>query len=85
MNKDPKKIKLVYRCAVVYFIIVSLFLLFPPLVALFDRNDIWVGPMPLSQFYILLFTALIVIGMGVVYMFDKKYDNDEIDEEESKK
>jgi hypothetical protein len=64
------------------FILIALFLfclLCPPVTALFDRNDIWVGVMPLSQFYIFLFTGLIVVVLFVLYKFDVKYDNDELE------
>lgn len=80
MKDRVKKLKIIYRVAVVFFCITAFFLLFPPLVRVFDRNDLWVGFLPLSQFYILLFTGLVVVGMGVLYLLDKKYDQEETHE-----
>jgi hypothetical protein len=74
MKEHLKKLKIIYRVAVAFFCVVAFFLLFPPLVRVFDRNDIWIGFLPLSQFYILFFTGLVVAGMGVLYFLDKKYD-----------
>lgn len=54
----------------------------PPIVELFDRNDIWVGFMPLSQFFIIFFTGLVVVLLFIMYKFDAKYDSDEFDLEE---
>lgn len=71
MKTKKEKRKLLGRISVIYFCIMSLMLVFPPITKLFDRNDIWVGIMPLSQFYILFFTGMIVLGMGVVYYLDK--------------
>jgi hypothetical protein len=73
MSDNTKKLKIIYRAAVVFFCVVIVFLIFPPLVRIFDRNDVWVGILPLSQFYVLLFTGLVVVGMGVLYFLDKKY------------
>jgi hypothetical protein len=55
-------------------------LLCPPIVKIFDRNDIWIGILPLSQFFILLFTGLTVVGMGVLYALDKKLSARDEDE-----
>jgi hypothetical protein len=74
MKTKKEKIKLLNRISVIYFLVMSLILVFPPITGLFDRNDIWVGFMPLSQFYIFFFTGLIVIGLGVVYYLDKKLE-----------
>ena len=72
MKSKKEKVKVVYRIAVVYFAVMTLMLICPPITRLFDRNDIWIGIMPLSQVYILFFSALIVAGMGLLYAFDKK-------------
>ena len=72
MKSKKEKVKVVYRIAVIYFAVMTLMLICPPITRLFDRNDIWIGIMPLSQFYVLFFCALIVVGMGVLYAFDKK-------------
>jgi len=53
-------------------------LLFPPITAFFDRNDVWIGVFPLSQFYTLMFTGLAVAVLFVLYKLDEKYDNDEL-------
>ena len=72
MKSKKEKVKVVYRIAVIYFAVMTLMLICPPITRLFDRNDIWIGIMPLSQVYILFFSALIVAGMGLLYAFDKK-------------
>jgi hypothetical protein len=77
MSENVKKLKIIYRVAVAFFCVAAFFLLFPPLVRVFDRNDLWVGILPLSQFYILFFTGLVVVGMGVLYFLDKKFSNKE--------
>jgi hypothetical protein len=75
MSENTKKLKIIYRVAIVFFSIAVFFLVCPPLVKMFDRNDIWIGILPLSQFYILFFTGLVVVGMGVLYFIDKKLDS----------
>jgi hypothetical protein len=80
MNDNTKKMKIIYRVAVIFFCVMIFFLIFPPVVKAFDRNDIWIGILPLSQFYVLLFTGLVVLGMGVLYFLDRKYDKGETHE-----
>ena len=80
MKTKKEKIKLLNRVSVVYFLVMSLMLVCPPIVKIFDRNDIWVGFMPLSQFYILFFLGMIVVGLGVVYNLDKKLEGGDKDE-----
>lgn len=73
-QQDKKKIlKKVYRVFFIYFVVMYLILVFPPIIRLFDRNDIWVGIMPLSQFFILFFVGLVVLGMICLYHIDKKF------------
>lgn len=77
MHRQYKKhLAKVNRLYVTFGVVLStLFfcLIFPPIIALFDRNDIWVGIMPLSQFFIVIFTSLSVVSMIVLYLLDKKY------------
>ena len=73
-NDQSKKRKRVYRIFVGFFALMTLILVCPPITKLFDRNDIWVGIFPLSQFYILLFTGLIVVALGILYLIDKKWE-----------
>ncbi|MGI6630892.1 MAG: hypothetical protein ACOX4H_10400 [Bacillota bacterium] len=72
MKTKKEKQKLLYRISVLYFFIMSFILICPPITKLFDRNDIWVGIMPLSQFYILFFTSMIIVGLVVTYLIDAK-------------
>lgn len=74
-----KKIKTIRRVCGILIGLFAFCLVCPPITALFDRNDIWVGVMPLSQFYVLLFTGLIVVVLFALYKFDEKYDNDELE------
>ena len=82
MNKQEtqQKIRRIRRVGGILIALFSFCLLCPPITALFDRNDIWVGVLPLSQFYVLLFTGLIVAVLFALYKFDAKYDNDELEE-----
>jgi hypothetical protein len=73
MAAKKEKLKKIYRFFTIYFIVIIFILVFPPIVKLFDRTDIWIGIMPLSQFYILFFVGLVVLGMGILYRIDKKY------------
>jgi hypothetical protein len=69
-----EKRKIINRFAVIYFAIIIFILAFPPITKLFDRNDIWIGVMPLSQFYILFFLFLLILGMGILYMVERKME-----------
>ncbi len=73
MENHARKVKRLYAICGSVLLIIFFCLICPPIISLFDRNDIWVGFMPLSQFFIVLFTFLGVLTMGVLYYFDKKY------------
>ena len=68
-----KKRKTVYGIFSTILIILFLMITAPPIVQLYDRNDIWVGPVPLSQFCIFIIPFLAAITMAVLYFFDKKF------------
>ena len=70
--ENKKKRKTLY--AIFTVILIGLFIMItcPPIVQHFDRNDIWVGPFPLSQFYIFIVPFTASIAMAVLYFFDKK-------------
>jgi len=78
-EENKKKITRIRRVGGILIAIFAFCLICPPITALFDRSDIWVGIMPLSQFYIFLFTGLITATLFILYKFDAKYDNDELD------
>lgn len=72
MKTRKEKQKLLNLISTIYLAFMCFILICPPITKLFDRNDIWVGIMPLSQFYILFFTSMIVIGLVVTYLIDTK-------------
>lgn len=80
MKNRKQKQKLLNRISVIYLSVMCLMLICPPITRLFDRNDIWVGIMPLSQFYILFFTAMVVLGLVVTYLIDKRLEVGDDDE-----
>ncbi|MGI5823961.1 MAG: hypothetical protein ACOX7J_00150 [Bacillota bacterium] len=74
--ENKKKRKIVYAVGSALIAILFIMIAFPPVVALFDRNDIWIGPFPLSQVYITGTLLLTVLVMAVMYHFDKKYSSE---------
>ena len=74
MKTRKQKQKILNVVSVIYLSIMCFILICPPITKLFDRNDIWIGIMPLSQFYILFFTGMIVLGLLVTYLIDKKLE-----------
>lgn len=66
-----KKLKIGRWIAIIYFGILAILLMWPPCVAIFDRNDIWIGFLPLSEFYLFTCCILVTIGMGVYYIFER--------------
>lgn len=76
---NKKKLRLVYRISGIYFAILFAITILPPFVRLWDRNDIWILGVPLSQFTAIFSTFLLLIGMCVLYYFDKKYTNKSVE------
>lgn len=74
MKTKKQKQKLLNRISVIYLAVMCFILVCPPITRLFDRNDIWIGIIPLSQFYILFFTGMIVLGLIATYLVDKKLE-----------
>ncbi len=74
MKTKKQKQRMLNYISVAYLIIMVFMLIFPPITKLFDRNDIWVGILPLSQFYILFFTGMIVLGLAITYIIDLKIE-----------
>ena len=68
-----KKRKTVYGIFTTIIIILFLFIAAPPIVQLWDRNDIWIGSFPLSQVALTGGLLLTVLTMAILYTFDKKY------------
>lgn len=62
-----------YTVFSVILIVLFLMIVFPPIVKVFDRNDIWIGVFPLSQVYIFLIPLLADTAMAILYFFDKRY------------
>ena len=80
--QNKKKLKQVYRIFSAIFVFLFIMITCPPIVRVFDRNDIWVGIMPLSQFYILIVPLIAAITMAVLYFIDAKYSKKEITDEQ---
>ncbi len=80
MQNDKNKLKKIYAIFSTILIILFIMITFPPIVSAFDRNDIWIGPMPLSQFYVFIIPLLAGITMAILYYFDKKYSSGGKDE-----
>ena len=47
---------------------------FGPIVRIFDRTDVWLIGMPLSQFWILFTALLIALGIGALYYIESAID-----------
>ena len=77
MQENKKKLKKLYGIFATVFVILFIMITFPPIVKLFDRNDIWIGVFPLSQFYIFIVPLVAAIAMAVLYYFDVKYSKKE--------
>lgn len=72
MKTKKQKQTLLNRISIIFLSVMTFMLICPPITKLFDRNDIWIGIMPLSQFYILFFTGMIVLGLAITYLIDAK-------------
>jgi len=77
MQDNKKKLKKIYAIFSTILIILFIMITFPPIVRVFDRNDIWIGVFPLSQFYIFIVPFIAAIAMAVLYFFDVKYSKKE--------
>ena len=73
MQDNKQKLKRLYGFFTVIFIFLFIMITCPNIVSVFDRNDIWVGPFPLSQFYIFIIPFAAAIAMAILYFFDCKY------------
>ena len=72
-NQRKRKLKKIYSFFIIYYVVIYLCIVFPPIIKIFDRTDIWIGAFPLSEVYILTIVALIVIGSIILYLLDSKY------------
>lgn len=77
MDSNERKLKIVHRVGGVVLFALFLMITFPPIVELFDRNDIWLGGFPLSQVYVFMIPFLGALTLMVMYQFDKKYSKEE--------
>lgn len=77
MDSNERKLKIVHRVGGVVLMVLFLMITFPPIVELFDRNDIWLGGFPLSQVYVFMIPFLGALTLMVMYQFDKKYSKEE--------
>ena len=68
------KKKTLYIIFVVFFLVVFCSVTFGPIVRIFDRNDVWLIGMPLSQFWILFTSLLIALGIGALYYIESAID-----------
>ena len=84
LKKKRKTVHIVcYAAVAILYAILNL----PIFVRMWDRTDIWVGVVPLSQFVLTGGLALASIAMFVLYFLDKKMTEQIIalKEEEGKK
>lgn len=65
-----KKLKIARWIAIIYFGALAIMLMCPPIVEHFDRNDVWIGNLPESEFYLFTCCILVTIGIGVFYRFE---------------
>lgn len=75
---QDRKLRKLYGVFLVIFLFLFIMITFPPIVKLFDRNDIWIGVFPLSQFYIFIVPFIAAVAMVVLYYFDVKYSKKEV-------
>ncbi len=55
----------------IYYAVLCSLAIFKPFIRIFDRIDVWIMGMPLSQFWILLSSLLIAVGLGVHYYMER--------------
>lgn len=67
-TKKPKKSALYYLLAIIMGLS-FIFLCWPNILG-WNRNDVWVIGMPISQFCIYLFPLLIMLALGGMYLLD---------------
>lgn len=67
VNSIRQKKKTLFRVATVYFVFLFLLITLPQIVQVFDRNDIWIMGLPLSQFFVILIPFLATFGLAVLY------------------
>ena len=68
LKKNLNKAHMVFG---IYYAVICCLIIFGPFVKMFDRTDIWVAGMPLSQFWIILASFLIAIGLCGHYYTEK--------------
>lgn len=72
MDKSLRSsLKMVHIIFGIFYAVICSMLIFGPFVRMFDRTDIWVAGMPLSQFGIFFGSLLISVGMAVHYYVEK--------------
>lgn len=76
-QENARKAKILYRVFGIIIAILFIMITCPPIVAFFDRNDIWIGSLPLSQFYIFAVPLAAAICMAIMYFFDTKFSSKE--------
>ncbi|MBN2051463.1 MAG: hypothetical protein JW760_13505 [Spirochaetales bacterium] len=70
-EKTRSKLKTLHVTIGVLVTLVFLSITIQPFVGMFDRNDIWVGIMPLNQFWIIASSMIIAVLLGVHYYFER--------------
>ena len=73
LDKIEKKVHYVHLVGGIIIGIICLFLLCPPLIALWDRNDIWIGAFPLSQLCIFVLPILAGVVLMAMYFIEGRY------------
>jgi len=69
-EQGKNKKRTLYIIFFVFFFVVFCSVTFGPIVRIFDRNDVWLIGMPLSQFWILFTSLLITLGIGALYYIE---------------
>lgn len=78
--ENKKKVKMIDTIGGILIGIIIILTIFPPLVGVWDRNDIWIGFMPLSQVMIILLPLLAGIILWIVYALEGKYVDEDVSE-----
>ncbi len=76
--ENKRKVKTIHTVGGIVMAILIILTICPPLVGLWDRNDIWIGFMPLSQIMIILLPLLAGIVLWIIYVLEGKYVDEDI-------
>ncbi len=75
-----KKIRSIHLIGGGLILIIVLLLMCPPLIGLWDRNDIWLCGLPLSQFMLFVLPLAAGIILMVIYFLEGRYIDETAEE-----